>query len=372
MPTVADAVDLIVVGGGIVGLSAARALAADGARVLVIERGGLGEEASGAAAGMLLAQTDMDVRSPLLEIALLARARHATLAGELEQETGIAVGRSEHGVLEVAFTESEEAALRDRAAWQRARGLSVEALNAREIRDAEPNLNPAIRSGLFLADDGCVDNVRLLRALAASALARGATLLSGKPVTGLVLEGGRVAGVWVGRERFPAPMVMNAAGAWAALLPGDPQPPPIEPVRGHIVAFDLTTDRLRHVVCSHRGYVVPRDGRLLAGSTVERAGFDKSVPAGAVEAVRAIAIEIAPRLAHAHVAESWAGLRPGTPDGLPVVGMGAAPGLMHAAGLFRNGILLGPLIGEAAARLAQGRDPGIDLSAFAPARFAVN
>ena len=369
-PGVAGGADVVVLGAGVVGLSAARALAAEGARVLVVERGRVGEEASGAAAGMLLAQADTAADSPLLETALLARARHAALALELEQETGIGVERSALGVLEVAFTEAEEAVLRGRAAWQRARGLSVETLSGDEILEAEPNLNPAVRAGLFFADDRRVDNVRLVRALAASAVARGASLLCGRPMTSLVLEGGRVAGVWTGAERFVAPVVVNATGAWAGLLPGDPQPPPVEPVRGHIVAFDLTPALLRHVVCSHRGYLVPRGvGRLLAGSTVERAGFDKSVTAGALQAVLAIALEIAPKLADVRIAESWAGLRPGTPDGLPVVGMGAVPGLIHAAGLFRNGILLGPLIGEAAARLALGRDPGIDLSAFAPSRF---
>jgi glycine oxidase len=320
---------------------------------------------------MLIAQADTDRGSPLLETALLARARHAALAGELEQETGIAVLRSAHGVIEIAFGEAEEAVLGERAAWQGARGLRVEAWSGRELRDAEPNLNPGARSALFFPDDGSLDNVRLVRALAASAVARGASLRCGCEVTGLVLEGGRVAGIEAGPERILAPVVVNAAGAWAGSLPGDPQPPPVEPVRGHIVAFDLEPGVLRHVVFSRRGYVVPRaGGRVLAGSTVERAGFDKSVTPGAVQAVLAIAIEIAPRLARATIAESWAGLRPGTRDGLPVVGRGAVPGLIHAGGLFRSGILLGPLIGEAAARLALGRAPGIDLSAFNPDRFA--
>src|SRR5688572_25551555 len=216
--------DVVVVGAGVVGLAAARALAAEGARVLVVERGRVGEEASGAAAGMLIAQADTPAGSPLLETALLGRARHAELALELEQETGIAVERSAHGVLEIAFTEAEEGVLRDRAAWQHARGLRVEILNGADIRDAEPNLNPAVRAGLFFADDRRVDNVRLVRALAASAVARGAALLCGRPVTGLALEGGRVAGVQAGPERFAAPVVLNAAGAWAGSLPGDPVP----------------------------------------------------------------------------------------------------------------------------------------------------
>src|SRR5687767_7756764 len=145
--------DVVVMGGGVVGLSAAGALAAEGARVLVVERGRVGEEASGAAAGMLIAQADTVAGWRLLETALLARARHAALALELEQETGIAVERSPHGVLEVAFTESEESVLSGRAAWQRARGLSVETLSGGDIREAEPNLNAAVRSGLDFADD---------------------------------------------------------------------------------------------------------------------------------------------------------------------------------------------------------------------------
>jgi glycine oxidase len=362
--------DVVVLGAGIVGLSAARALAAEGARVVVLERGQVGAEASAAAAGMLLAQADTDPGSPLLATALRARDRHAELASELEQETGIAVERSTRGVIEVAFGDGEESALRDRAAWQCARGLRVEALAAADLREAEPSLNPAVRSGLYFADERCVDNVRLVRALAASAAGRGVTLFCGRAVTGLVLEGGRVAGVTTTTDPLRAPVVVNAAGAWAGLVPGDPAPPPIEPLRGHIVAFHPKAATLRHVVCSHRGYLVPRaDGRVLAGSTVERAGFDKTVTAGALQAVLAIALELAPGLAGERLAESWAGLRPGTPDGLPIVGMGGVPGLIHAAGLFRNGILHGPLLGEAAARLALGRDPGIDLSLFAPSRF---
>jgi glycine oxidase len=362
--------DVVVLGGGIVGLSAARALAAEGSRVVVVERGGVGEEASGAAAGMLIAQADTAAGFPLLEAALRARARHAVLAVELEQETGIDVGRSTRGVVEVAFGGAEDAVLRDRAAWQGRRGLRVETLTAADLREAEPSLNPAATSGLYFEDDRCVDNVRLVRALAASATARGATLLCGRTVTAVLVEGGRVAGVRTGDEVLRAPVVVNAAGAWAGRIPGDPAPPPVEPVRGHILAFDAAPARIRHVVCSHRGYVVPRaEGRLLAGSTVERAGFDKTVTAEARRAVLEIALEIAPVLAGTRIADSWAGLRPGTPDGLPIVGRGGVDGLIHAAGLFRNGILLGPLIGEAVAQLVLGRAPGIDLAPFAPSRF---
>jgi len=179
-----------------------------------------------------------------------------------------------------------------------------------------------------------------------------------------------VAGVAAAGEPIRAPVVVNAMGAWAGLLSGDPLPPPVEPVRGHIVAFDMAPALIRHVVCSPRGYLVPRaDGRTLAGSTAERAGFDKTVTAAGLAAVLAIALEIAPVLADVRVADSWAGLRPGTPDGLPVIGPGEVPGLFHAAGLYRNGILLGPLVGEIVAGLVRGQAPPVDLAPFSVARF---
>jgi glycine oxidase len=245
-------------------------------------------------------------------------------------------------------------------------------LTREEILQAEPNLSPAVRGGALLAGDRCLDNVRLVRALAASAVTRGASLLCGRPVTALLIEKGRVAGVHTGTETLRAPIVVNAAGAWAGRLGGDPDPPPVEPVRGQIAMFVVAPAVVRHVVWSSRGYLVPRaDGRLLAGTTLENAGFDKSVTAGGLRTVLDIALEIAPRLVDVPVVDTWAGLRPGTPDGWPVLGAGGVPGLFHAAGLYRNGILLGPLAGETVARLALGRPPGIDLGPFAVTRFRV-
>jgi len=146
----------------------------------------------------------------------------------------------------------------------------------------------------------------------------------------------------------------------------------VEPVRGQIATFVVAPPLLRHVVWSSRGYLVPRaDGRLLAGSTLENAGFDKSVTAGGLRTVLDIALEIAPRLVDIPIAKTWAGLRPGTPDGWPILGPGGVPGLFHAAGLYRNGILLGPLAGESVARLLLGLPPGVDLAPFALARFRV-
>jgi glycine oxidase len=363
--------DVIVVGAGLVGLAAARRLAEAGARVLVVESTRVGAEASSAAAGMLAPQAEAEADSPLLPIALRARDLHLTLAPMLEHETGISLGLSERGRFEVAFTPEDEAALRARLLWQQARGLPIEALTAEEVREAEPNLSPSVRFGLYLPGDRRIDNALLVRAMAAAAVAKGAAILAGRPVTGIAVADGRLGGVRAGNETLHAPAVINAMGAWAGLLGGDPWPPAVEPVRGQLIAFDVAPPVLRHVIASPRGYLVPRaDGRLLAGSTTERAGFDKSVTAGGMRYVLDVALEMVPALADQRIADSWAGLRPGTPDGLPFIGPGALPGLFHACGLFRNGILLGPLVGELVADLVLGRPPSVDLRAFSPSRFA--
>jgi glycine oxidase len=362
--------DVVIVGGGIVGLAAARALAAAGAKTVVVERRRVGAEASTAAAGMLAPQAEAAEESPLLDLALKARDRHLALAPALEAETGLSVDLAGRGLIELAFDDEDLGRLEARRDWQRRRGLEVEMLGRADVQQAEPNVNPGVVGGLYVPGDRCVDNVRLVRALASSAVAAGTSIVTGRPVTGLVVEKGAVAGVRAGTEVFRAPVVVNAMGAWAALLAGDPLPPPVEPVRGHIVVFDMAPALLRHVICSPRGYIVPRaDGRNLAGSTMERAGFDKTVTAAGLGRVIAIALEIAPILGDVRVADSWAGLRPGTPDGLPVIGRGALPGLFHATGLYRNGILLGPLVGEIVAGLVLGQAPPVDLAPFSVTRF---
>lgn len=366
----APSADVIVAGAGIVGLSAARWLAARGVRVVVVERRRVGAEASSAAAGMLAPQAG-EPHWAVLPFALKARDRHLQLAAELDEETGISVDLSRLGRLQLAFDEPAEAALKALLQEHRNHGADGALLSAAEVREAEPNVDPSVRAALYFAGDRRLDNVRLTRALAASAVMRGATLQTGRPVTALLVEGGRLAGVRAGAETLRAPVVINATGAWAGLLAGDPLPPPVEPVRGQIVAFEVAPPLLRHVVWSRRGYLVPRsDGRLLAGSTLEKAGFDKSVTAGGVRAILDMALEMLPALSDVRVSDAWAGLRPGTADGLPVVGPGALPGLFHAAGLFKDGVLLGPLVGEAAGQLALGETPAHDLSQFALSRFA--
>ena len=338
--------DAIVVGGGIVGLSAARELAGQGARVTVVERRRVGEEASAAAAGMLAPQVHADADTPLLDLSLRARDRHLALAGELEAETGISVELSALGALDVAFTEEDERALTARTEWQRGHRLPVETLTAEEIRQAEPNINPAVRG--WLIGDRRPTTSGWCGPWPPPAATGGAS--SAGAGEALLVE--RRRGPACARAS-PAPVVVNAA-AGGGRLGSDPEPP-VEPVRGQIATF-VVAPRSSATWWVARGYLVPRaDGRLLAGTTLENAGFDKSVTAGGLRAVLDIALEIAPRLVDVPVVDTWAGLRPGTPDGWPILGAGSMAGLFHAAGLYRNGILLRSIVGESVARLALSR-----------------
>jgi glycine oxidase len=249
--------------------------------------------------------------------------------------------------------------------------MAVERLDGAALRIAEPALTENVRGGLLLPREWSLDPVLLARALHLAAERAGVSVLGGREVERLVFERGRVTGaVTVSGERHAARAVVVAAGAWSGLIGGGGLvPPPSEPVRGQIVCF-RAPGLLRRVVAGGGYYLVPRgDGRILAGSTMERAGFDRSVTGSGLATLLAAARALVPSLAEAAVDSAWAGLRPAAPDGLPVIGAGPVAGLSYACGHLRNGIVLTPITAVAVTRLILGRDPGVDLSAFDPQRF---
>jgi len=361
--------DVIVAGAGIVGLSAACELAFRGAKCLLLDRGRAGREASHAAGGILSPQSEAAPDSPLLPLALRGRDRHLRLARELREETGIDVDHKRRGVLSVAFSAKELSHLRDLTRAQRRLGLEAEMIPKGRLAGLEPLVHPGARGAALFPNDHCVDNRRLLEGLLSLARKRGVTVREGVAVRGIETRQGRLHALRTDAGRIEAPALINALGAWAARLPGDPSPPPVRPVKGHMISL-VEGPTLGHVVYGGHGYIVPRtDGRLIVGSTMEEVGFDHRVTAEGVARLLSIAVAVVPLTGKASIAEMWTGLRPATPDGLPVIGPGAVEGLTVAGGLFRNGILLGPLVGEIAARLALGGKSPIDLSAFHPDRF---
>jgi glycine oxidase len=362
----------VVIGGGVIGCAIARRAARGGLSVLVLERGACGAEASHAAAGMLSPLAEANEPGPFLELLLAAREIYPGFAAAISEETGADVGYGDAGTLFLSLRAEDDAELEHRFGWQRAAGLCVQRLTAGETREMEPAVSPAVRFGLRFPGDHQVDNRALAAALPVAAERAGARVRCGAEVVALLLGGGRAAGVELADgTRIAAGAVVVAGGSWAGQLRGLPRPVPVEPVHGQLLAIDTTPPLFRHVVDSPRCYLVPRAcGRVIAGATVERVGYRKAVTPWGIRRLLEGAVEIAPALEHAPLAETWSGLRPGTPDGLPILGRDPhVPNLLYATGHFRNGILLTPLTGEAIGAMLLGEEPEWELGAYAIERF---
>jgi glycine oxidase len=357
--------DVLVLGGGVIGLTVAYQLAREGVGVAVVDRGDFGREASWAGAGIIPPGNSRHARTPF--DLLLARSSElfSPLSQELRERTGIDNGYVRCGGLEV--DDGDGAAART---W-REQGVSVEVLQADALRRLEPALAPDVARACHLPDLAQVRNPRHLKALLAGCAALDVALRPGCPVHELRRDGRRVAAVATDGGRLTAGRVVVAAGAWSdGLLRPLGFGPGVHPVRGQIALLNTRT-RLFHKVIEHgKRYLVPRlDGRVLVGSTEEHAGFDKRTTAGAVRGLLDFALGLVPALDGAELERCWAGLRPGSPDGLPF--LGPVPGydnLFVAAGHFRSGIQLSAVTGQVVQELLLGRPPSVPLEAFRPDR----
>lgn len=364
--------EVVIIGGGVIGLSIARALARRGMRdVVVIEKNEFGREASWAAGGILAPQIEADARDDFFRLACASRDLYPQFAADLQNESGIDVELDTTGTMYVAFNEDEEAELRRRIEWQRTQRLRVEWLTGDEARAIEPGLSTKVRSALKFPDDYQVDNRKLVEALLIANQRHGVRLIAGCGVRKIQIADGAVTGIHTELGFLSAKQIVVAAGAWSSSIEAEGALLPrldIEPVRGQMLCFNAP-GFARHVIYSSRGYLIPRrDGRLLAGSTTEHAGFDKRVTEAGVDAIRSMAVQIAPTLERFPVSDSWAGFRPRAKDDLPVLGsVEDVKGLFYATGHYRNGILLAPITGEVIADAIVG-----DLSewrVFSPQRF---
>ena len=362
--------DVIVLGGGIIGCALAEELSRRGRRVVVLERGKIGAEASTAAAGILAAQMDIPRPGPFFDLCQRSRRMYAGWVRHLERRSGLPIGFHVDGILSLAATAREAAAMERRARWQRTQDLPVERWSPREIRRREPAVDGRFRCGFWFPAEAQVDNAALMQALAAAARRAGAGLREGTSVRRVRLRGGRARGVETDHGLFEAPVVVNCLGSWADLGGAFPVRLPVEPARGQMLAFRGPKRLVRRVVMSERAYAVQRrDGRLLVGSTVERAGFEKALTMEGVSAILSGLLCMSSAMARCTWLDAWAGFRPRTPDGLPIQGTTSIEGLYAATGHFRHGILLAPVTARLMAELIlSGRSP-FDLTPFSPARF---
>ena len=365
-----NSADIVIIGGGVIGLTIARSLALRGVRdVCLIERNNLGTESSYAAAGMLAPQAEADSRDDFFELLCQSRDLYASFAESLRDETGVDIELDTTGTLYLAFSEHDQREIDERFEWQTRAGLPVEKLTREEATLLEPRVSPNVSGALRFPNDIQVENRRLLSALANSVSRLEVQISNGVHVEKVRTENNRVVGVETSAGFIGCSTVVVAAGAWTSFVDSKIQ---VEPVRGQMVCLSAKPQLTRHVIYSPRGYVVPRqDGRLLAGSTSEAVGFAKEVTVGGVTTILRNAIEISPSIAALPIADTWAGLRPRSADGLPVLGpCGEIDGLVFATGHYRNGILLAPVTGELiASTIVQGCVPR-ELAPFSPDRFA--
>ncbi|GHH62582.1 glycine oxidase ThiO [Streptosporangium violaceochromogenes] len=364
--------DLLVVGGGVIGLSVAWRAARRGLRTAVADPAPA-SGASHAAAGMLAPVSEVTyTEEPLLRLGLASLSRWPSFAAELAADGGLDVDYRADGTLDVAFGSDDLAALEELAVFAGGLGLPAEHLTGRECRRLEPMLAPSVRGGLLAGGDAWVDPRKVTAGLL-TALERLGGVLARSRVTGLETSAGAVTGVRLAcGTTLGAHRVVLAAGAWSGTVDGFPPEalPPVRPVKGQIVRLRSPAPLLRRcvrgVVHGSSVYLVPRgDGELVVGATQEEMGFDTRVTAGGLWELLRDARELVPGVTELELADVVAGLRPGTPDNLPLIGPTNVPGLFLATGHHRGGVLLAPLT----AALCLGEADG-DLSAIcSPLRF---
>jgi glycine oxidase len=364
---VTQAFDLIVVGGGPVGAACAREVAEAGRKVLLIERGDDHGEGWRAAAGMLSAQAGAGSNDPLFELGIAGRERYAELAPLLREHTGIDIGFWQDGIARVAADEDDAGRLWSEVAWQRQQGHLCDWFDGGEVKQRWPWIGPSV-GALWASRDAALHPVRLVEALVKDAQRLGATVVQDK-ITAVERRGDRVTGV-LGRETYAAPDVIVAAGAWSRHLGGIPRPLSVEPIRGQMAALAWPEDVPRAIVLGRSSYVVARDGEAIVGSTMEHAGFSTEVTAAGLAEIFTAVSALCPALARGDVLRTWAGLRPVTPDGLPIVGKEPkVTGLWYATGHGRNGVLLAGITGVMLARLLAGENEIEHLAPVRPERF---
>ncbi len=358
----AERSDILILGGGVIGLSTAYFLAREGVRVEVVDRADFGQEASWAGAGILPPGNPDHAVTPFDQLRAHSAALFPALSAELRERTGVDNGHLRCGGLEFAG-ESEAAAEQE---W-RGEGITVERLELAALRRLEPALASDLGPAFHLPEMGQLRNPRHLKALLAACASWGVRLRPGCPAHDFEHRGGIVSAVRTAQGRVQAGRYVIATGAWTdPLLEQVGWRPGIRPVRGQIALLNTGTPLFRRVLLWGARYLVPRpDGRVLIGSTEEDAGFEKRTTAGAIAELLALASRLVPGLAGAHLERCWAGLRPGSPDGLPF--LGPVPGfenLFIAAGHFRAGIQLSPGTALVMKELLLGQPTTIPLEPF--------
>lgn len=372
--------DVVVVGGGVAGCAVALELLRRDAAVTLVERRSPGAGATGASAGMLAPRYEATDDPDLLRFAVASRAAWPEFAARVEEAAGTPVGLRWDGMLVANPDPDDDRRARRMTGWQDEvmEGGSEETdrpsiLEPGEARRLHPWARPQVTSYLWLPAEGQVDAQRLAPALGRAVERSGGEVRAGQEAEALLVSGGEAAGVrMAGGEPMSAAAVVLAAGAWSPGIEGLPRPLPVRPVRGQMLRLRPPSPPPAPLLADRRGrYLVPRhDGSVLAGATVEEAGFEAVATPEGEEELRDSALRLAPPLREAETLERWAGLRPVSTDGAPILGPDPElPGLLYATGYGRNGILFAPLAARAVAELTVEGETGVRQEPFRPDRF---
>jgi len=357
------AYDSIIAGGGIIGASIAWRLAQGGLRVLLIDAGRVGAEASSAGAGMLAPGGEVEGHQPWNDLALESLRLYPGFVAELEEETGCRIDFQRLGAVELAFSRDEWSAIQARAERQAALGIPSCPLEARDLAQHSPLARPDVAGALFYPQDALVDPRDIMTALRVACLARNVEIREGEAVAAIRPRDG-VVRVETSADTFEAAVCVLAAGAWSSQIPVDGQTlPRAFPVRGHLIGYHVESHSLGPMLRHGSTYLLQRSGGLLiAGTSSEHAGFDRALDPAVVADIHRRAAEVAPRLSGCPPAEQWVGFRPGVDGHSPLIGRAGDTGLWLAYGHYRNGILMAP---ATARRVAHGimANSGTGLSA---------
>jgi glycine oxidase len=362
--------DAVVAGGGLIGAAIALELARAGLRVGLFDRQEPGMEASWAGAGIISPAPENAGMIPVVPLAKVSQAIYGEFVAMVEETSGLKTGFRHIGTLQALFSRDARAELSTIIALHHGLGLKAEALSAEDARELEPALSEEVEAAVLRREEASVDNRALARAVLEAAKRGGVEVFAGNGAKAVWKEEGRCKGLVLQSERVAAKWTVIAAGCFSAGIEGVAPYAPVRPAKGQMVALRAADLKMGRVLWSEKVYLVPRDdGRILAGATVEYVGFDKGVTAGAVEKLLAGAIELAPGMGNARIEESWAGLRPDSPDHLPILGPTDVDGLLVATGHFRSGILLTPITARLVREWITLGSVSEDWERFSPMRF---
>jgi glycine oxidase len=363
--------DVAIAGAGLIGASIGFELAQAGLRVAIFDRRQPGEGASWAAAGILSPAPENAATISMVPLGRASLALYPEFVATLQEISGRDVGYRAKGTLQALLSGEVQAKLNTIVALHHGLGLRAEPLSADDARELEPALSSELEAAVLRPDEASVDNRALTRAVAIAAAQAGVKLFAGRPVQAIRQDGGRCTGLIVDGEKIEARWTVIAAGCYSAEIEGAANYAPVRAAKGQMIALRAENASIERVLWSEHVYLVPRnDGRIVAGATVEYVGFDKEITAGGLQKILNGAVEMAPALADAKIEETWAGLRPDSPDHLPIIGPTGLDGLLIATGHFRSGILLAPITARLIREWITTQSvSAADWTRFSPMRF---